>query len=215
MNYNGQAQQDKFVLSILQEKRDGYFVEIGSNHPININNTYLMESAYDWKGIMIEYSPEHLPSYKEHRANSAHIIQDATTINYRDLFVNQNTPSVIDYLQIDLEVSNRSTLRTLELLDEQVLDTYKFRTVTFEHDIYSGDHHDTRAKSREIFQKRGYILAFADIHNRDPIYPYEDWYVHPEVVNMDYVTALKERNEPQYVASPITGRSIDWFSIDY
>ena len=41
--YLGQAQQDKFVLNVLNEKKNGYFLEIGSNHPININNTYLLE----------------------------------------------------------------------------------------------------------------------------------------------------------------------------
>jgi hypothetical protein len=30
----GQANQDKFVLNVLKEKRNGYFLEIGSNHPI-------------------------------------------------------------------------------------------------------------------------------------------------------------------------------------
>ena len=35
-------------------------------------------------------------------------------------------PLKIDYLQIDLEVNNRSTLTTLELLDAQVFDNYKF-----------------------------------------------------------------------------------------
>lgn len=40
--YLGQAQQDKFVLNVLKDKRNGYFLEIGSNHPIHINNSYFI-----------------------------------------------------------------------------------------------------------------------------------------------------------------------------
>ena len=40
--YLGQAEQDKFVLNVLNNKKNGYFLEIGSNHPININNSYLL-----------------------------------------------------------------------------------------------------------------------------------------------------------------------------
>ena len=91
----GQAQQDKFVLNILKEKRNGYFLEIGSNHPININNTYLLETKYDWKGIMIEYNKSFLDLYKIHRPNSIHIMNDATTIDYKDVF--EKTIKAPDY----------------------------------------------------------------------------------------------------------------------
>lgn len=54
-NFNGQAEQDKFVLNILNNKKNGFFLELGSNHPIIINNTYVLEKEYNWKGIMVEY----------------------------------------------------------------------------------------------------------------------------------------------------------------
>lgn len=41
--FNGQAEQDKFVLNILKNKKKGFFLEIGSNHPIKINNSYILE----------------------------------------------------------------------------------------------------------------------------------------------------------------------------
>ena len=40
--YLSQAEQDKFVLQVLKEKKNGYFLEIGSNHPVNINNSYIL-----------------------------------------------------------------------------------------------------------------------------------------------------------------------------
>ena len=62
--YLGQSHQDKFVLNVLKEKKNGFFVELGSNHPINVNNTYLLEKNYDWKGIMIEYEASHFPGFR-------------------------------------------------------------------------------------------------------------------------------------------------------
>ena len=212
--YFGQANQDKFVLNILKEKKNGYFLEIGSNHPININNTYLLETMYDWKGIMVEYQPEYLPLYKEHRPNSIHIINDARTVDYRNIFEINNIPLSLDYLQIDLEVDNGSTIQTLQKLDNEIFDIYKFATVTFEHDIYRTNFDDTRLKSREIFKKRGYVCVFEDINNQG-VHPYEDWYVHPDLVDMNYVNNLIENNKKYYVNHHITVNTLNWENIEY
>jgi hypothetical protein len=214
--YNGQAQQDKFVLKLLREKRNGFFVECGSNDPILINNTYLLENQYNWNGIMIEYDIAYLNSYKQHRPNSIHIIQDATTIDYKQLFEKNQVPSTIDYLQIDLEPSNGSTLQTLQKLDNEIMDNYQFATVTFEHDVYCGTdvYLQTQIKSRDIFKRRGYINLFEDINNGG-INPYEDWYVHPDLVDMEYVTRLVEMNEKHYTSCGISERSINWQDIEY
>ena len=214
--YYSQACQDKFVLNVLKEKKNGFFLEIGSNHPININNTYTLEKNYNWKGIMIEYNSSFLDLYKEHRPNSIHIIDDATKIDYKHIFEINNMPSEMDYLQIDLEVNNRSTLDTLEILDNNIFDKYKFATVTFEHDIYTGDYFNTREKSREIFNKRGYICVFQDIHYQDqPSIVFEDWYVHPDLVDMEYINKLINDNIINYISNSITDKSISCEIIKY
>jgi len=211
--YLGQAEQDKFVLHILKEKKNGFFLEIGSNHPININNSWLLEKKYDWKGIMVEYDISFLNLYKVHRPNSIHVIKDATEVDYKNVFEQNNVPFLIDYLQIDLEANNGSTLKTLEKLDNEIFDTYKFATVTFEHDIYATNY-NTRLVSREIFKKRGYICVFEDINNQG-INPYEDWYVHPDLVDMEYVSNLIDKNQKYYVSHHLTGKSINWEDIKY
>ena len=212
--YLGQAEQDKFVLNVLKEKKNGYFLEIGSNHPININNSYLLETKYEWKGLMIEYDKSFLDLYKIHRPNSIYIINDATKVDYKNIFEQNNMPLSFDYLQIDLEVDNGSTINTLQKLDNEIFDTYKFATVTFEHDIYNSNFDNTRLKSRDIFLKRGYICVFEDINNKG-VNPYEDWYVHPDLVDMNYVNNLIENNKKNYVNHPITGKTINWENIQY
>ena len=211
--YLGQSNQDKFILNVLKQKNNGYFLEIGSNHPVNINNTYLLEKNYDWRGIMVEYDSSYLSLYQTYRPNSIYIINDATQIDYANLFKINNVPTSVDYLQIDLEVLNGSTLSALEKLDSDIFDKYKFATVTFEHDIYNTNFRNTRLESRNIFKKRGYICVFEDISNDGC--PYEDWYVHPDLVDMNYINKLIENNKTNYVDNSITGKMIDWRSIQY
>jgi len=147
---------------------------------------------------MIECDPKYLPMYKEIRQNSVHVIDYAENIDYEKLFSVNNVPLHIDYLQIDLEVVNMSTLNTLIKLDQQILSTYKFATVTFETDIYRGDYYNTRQISRDIFLNRGYIMVFSDVDD------FEDWYVHPELVDMSYINRLIENNKKKYKQSSRT-----------
>ena len=195
-HYNSQAGQDKFILNVLKNKENGFFVEIGSQDPININNTYILETKFDWKGIMIEIDQRWLNSYKEKRPDSIHIIQDATKIDYLNLFKNNNVPKNCDYLQIDIEAIDGSTLNAL-LQFEKVMSEYKFATVTFEHDVYRKNQKkeyektclDTHRISREIFGRYGYIRVFSDVNN------FEDWYVHPDLVDMGHVSDIIKKNE--------------------
>ena len=240
IDYNGQALQDKFVLSVLKQKYNGCFLELGANHPIEISNTYILEKKYGWKGVMIEYDTQFRDMYTNVRTNSHHVFEDATRIDYATLLSNVNFPENIDLLQIDLEPSNGSTLSTLINLDENIMDKYKFATVTFEHDIYMKEpiFHQTREMSRKIFEKRGYIRLFSDVNNDghwdseinktrlingeilptvsyQGVYPFEDWYVHPELVDMDHVTRILEKNRNNYVPNPITDNTINCFKIEY
>ena len=191
-----QAHQDIFVTNLLQHKKNGYFVEIGTNDPIECNNTYLLEKNYNFKGLLVEYESYYKNKYEQHRPNSIYIIDDARNINYKKVLDDNKFPKNIDYLQIDLDVDNKSTLDTLILLENTVFDTYKFSTITFEHDYYRGNFFNTREISREIFKKRGYLLVFPDVCTDQGCVgtgwqPFEDWYVHPDFVDMNLVNIIK------------------------
>ena len=55
---HSQFGQDLFVAFATGKKYNGTFLEIGSNDPIIHNNTYLLASEYNWRGVMVEYLPE-------------------------------------------------------------------------------------------------------------------------------------------------------------
>lgn len=213
MKYKGQAEQDRFVINVLKFKRNGFFLEIGSEQPQYGNNTYLLEKEYGWRGIMVEWNATYLPQYKAERPNSIHIMNNATLINYKKLFEDHDVPLDVDYLQIDLEVSNGSTLETLNKIENQVMDKYRFAVVTFEHDIYTSNYLDTRVESRKVFDRQGYVRVFADIKNDDN--PYEDWYVHPSLVDMDYIGRLQDLNKEKYSPHDSCGESIGWYELEY
>jgi hypothetical protein len=208
--------QDTFVKNILDSKKDGYFLEIGSGWYNSGNNTYLFEKDYNWKGIMIDSNGKFLEGYEKYRYNSTHIIGDATTLNYKEELDKSGFPKDLDYLSFDLIVRNKSTLNTLNLLDSQIFDTYRFAVITFEHDIHQNwnGHNETRLKSREIFKKRNYVCVFHDVAESQggPINPFEDWYVHSELVDMDYVRHLQELNKNHYKEGINTG---DFLALEY
>lgn len=184
---HAQAQQDTLVVLLTRGKKNGWYVEVGSNHPVDGNNSYVLEKTYGWRGLMVEMDPQFLPLYRQLRPLATHVIGDACRLDYAKLL--SGFPAHIDYLQLDLDVENRSTLSVLELLDATVFDRHKFGVVTFEHDIYRGDFFDTRARSREIFAARGYVMLFSDVRvfNLGGWQAFEDWHAHPDVVGSDVV----------------------------
>jgi hypothetical protein len=190
---NSQSHQDLFVLFATKKKQNGCFLEIGSNHPITHNNTYILESNYNWKGVMVEYDKSFEDLYKIYRPNSIYELNDARIINYKKILDDNNFPTDMDYLQIDLDVDNRSTLDTFLLLNDAIFDKYKFATITFEHDIYRGNYFDTQMISRQMLTDRGYILVFPNVlvFWEGAYNPYEDWYVHPDLVDMELINKVK------------------------
>lgn len=214
MQFTSQANQDKFILHILQNKKRGYFLELGSSDPIFLSNTYSLEKYFNWTGIMVEYDETFKSKYEIHRPNSIHILQDANTVDYLAVLKDNNYPKNMDYLQIDLEVNDGSTLKSLIKLDNEILNEYKFAVVTFEHDIYRCENKPTvRELSRNIFEKQGYIPVLKDVSN---IYnPFEDWYVHPDLVNMDLVQSFIAKNLNKYIPHHITGKMLEASDIEW
>lgn len=162
--------QDVFVATMLKEKRNGFFIEVGTAMPIENNNTFIFEYFYGWQGILFEFSPVYEYSIRQCRTSPL-ITKDATEVDYRALFKKHNVPKVIDYLSLDIDPPEN----TLKVLKALPLDEYTFSCITFEHDRYcSGD--SVMHESREIFKEHGYKLEVADA--MCPLGPYEDWYIY-------------------------------------
>ena len=54
MDFYSQIGQDRLVLKYLKNKKNGTFVDIGCGFPKYINNTYLLETEFDWNGVSVD-----------------------------------------------------------------------------------------------------------------------------------------------------------------
>jgi hypothetical protein len=189
--------QDLFVLSLLNGKQNGTYLEIGSGDPFIHNNTALLETEFDWKGISVDNQGALCYNFKEKRKNTI-ICADATEIGWLDLFDKHCMEPVIDYLQIDCdEVS-------IDILENIPFKQYGFRVITFEHDKYRlGD--EIKNKAREILTQYGYIPLVNDVAFKEDC-PYEDWYVHPGLVDIpqDMLTDKPINFVWDYFMEPLT-----------
>ena len=180
-NY-AQSYQDMFVLSMLDGKRNGKYLEVGCADPFYNNNTALLETQFGWNGVSIDIDPRETQKFEQERDNTV-ICADATTVDFGELFEEGDD---IDYLQIDCD----PPFVSLAILQRMPFDTNKFATITFEHDAYA-DVHDIAAKSREFLKSKGYTLVARNIAF-DKTNSYEDWWVHPHLVDDEIIKKMRD-----------------------
>ena len=186
-NYS-QVYQDIFTLSVLNGKRNGTFLEIGGATPYLGNNTALLEQDFGWTGVSIEYKQEFVNQYKKDRPTTVYCL-DALNIDYNQ-FISENFESnVIDYLQLDIEPARN----TYALLEKIPFDKYKFAVITYEHDHYVDVTKQCRQKSREYLESKGYLLVVNDL-SPDGQSNFEDWWVHPDLVDNNVLKKMMANN---------------------
>jgi len=173
-NYS-QSMQDMFVLSVLDGKRNGVYVEIGADKPRVINNSYLLESQYDWSGVSFEIESDKVDYFNTIRKNKC-ICANATKFDYKSLFDERKYPKQIDYLQLDCDPPQI----TLECLKKLPLEDYRFSVITFETDLYAGGQ-DVQIEHWQILSSLGYQRVVKNIKNEGN--PYEDWWIDPLEIN--------------------------------
>lgn len=184
-NYS-QVFQDIFVLSILDGKKNGTFLEIGGGRPFYGNNTALLEEKYNWTGVSIEFNSENVKQYNNERPNTKVLQQNALELNYKNLLSENYTEKIIDYLQLDIDPCS-NTFEALKLIP---FDEYKFSVITYEHDYYIDDTKSYKKKSRELLQSKGYVLVVDEV-SPDGKSSFEDWWVHPDLIDNTILSQMK------------------------
>jgi hypothetical protein len=171
-----QSGQESFVLNMLGQISGGTYIEIGAYHSTDLSNTFLLESEFKWKGIAFEIDRKKSKEYNRSRSNIC-ITADATSFDYLKCFEKYDIPKVIDYLQVDIEPAYQS-LAALKLLP---WNRFTFKTITFEHDLYSNpDNEKIQSEAFELLQSHGYHRMAKNVKSNG--FPYEDWYCHRDFV---------------------------------
>ena len=125
MSYS-QLGQDLEVIKFYNNKKNGFFIEIGASDGISLSNTYLLETRYKWNGVCREPIPKMFEKLVKNRPNS--ICYDKAVYNSSGLIVNFDIANDSDMLSgisnhIDNHKSivdkNKTTIpvQTISLLD--------------------------------------------------------------------------------------------------
>lgn len=182
-NYS-QAYQDMFILTMLNGKRNGTFLEIGAFDATYANNTFLLENSFDWNGVSIDITETSKYSFSSNNRKSKFILSDALILDYNKILSNISNNSRIDYLQLDIEPQD-NTFKCLKLIP---FDKFKFSVITYETDVYDPAipkeiSIKLRDESRKYLESHGYVKIAGNICNVNTEDPFEDWYVDPSVID--------------------------------
>ena len=194
MKSYSQASQDAFVVCILDGKRDGSFLEIGTNNPVEINNTYLLETEFNWRGMMVDNSMESMLA-AEHKRKSAFYLADVSQkIDWIAALrqaeeINHGTPlhapRRYDYLSLDVDQASLDCLRNLPL------DDVRFSVITLEHDEYRRP--GTRDQMLQILNDADYDILCADVCDKG--LSFEIWAVDRWALNIPKEAKEKFRRD--------------------
>ena len=144
----------------------GTFLDIGSNHPTVINNTFALEQI-GWSGLLLD-NDQYCREISVMR-KSPFIFGDVTKTNWDALLREHDLDGhPIDYISLDVD---SATLATLENFLKY---SVPFRCATIEHDSYRFGP-GPRDEMRRLLDESGYRLLCKDVH--DDGVPFEDWWV--------------------------------------
>jgi FkbM family methyltransferase len=173
--FSSQVGQDEWVCKMLNYKPYGYFVDIGANDGITINNTYCLEKELNWRGLCVEPSTRQFNKLLENRSCTcinkavagengtvrfkeieddvyAGVISDSgyeiEAITLEKLLTDYNAPKDIDYISIDVEGTE------YEIIKDFPFGKYRVKLWTIEHN-------QSRDNIRRRMVNNGYSFVLA------------------------------------------------------
>ena len=167
--------QDLFALHFINNK-NGYFVDLGCGNGINLpngNNTFLLEKN-GWSGLSVDYNFNYINEFKTHR-NTEAVLADMTTTSLKSILEYFKAPSVIDFFSFDVDDATDAVMANIPF------SSYKFKLITFEHNIYYQPELKLKQRGYELFTKNGYERLIDNVI-LNPQGAVEDWYIYPELI---------------------------------
>jgi len=169
--------QDEFVLELFGNGK--FYVDIGCGDGISMSNSLRLEEN-GWNGILIDYDNNTLSNCHRIRTSKNIYLIDATNKELLiDSFEKSNCPTLFEYLSLDIDDPSLACLQIFPF------EKYRFKFLTFEHDLYCGRpiNHDRKNITQEILIKQGYTKLVDNVLAGGTV-PYEDWYITNECVDI-------------------------------
>lgn len=190
-NSKSSGLQESFAISMTQEKKNGFYVELGSADPYDESNTWLLESEFEWRGLALEIDKELAKKYNLSDRWNKCINADALTFDYLSYFRDHDFPKTIDFLQIDIDGHDNGKC-LLALLALPMLQ-YRFSVIIIEHDLSQNyKRASMRDAQREILSSLGYKLIGQTLG--------EDWWIDPQSVKDEMYACEIFNGQPQIAA---------------
>lgn len=190
-----QIGQDYFSYLIHNQKRNGFFVEVGGYHPYLYSNSLFLESELGWDGIIFEIDKIACELIKKKR-NCSIIESDILKIEQETL--SSYIPKRVDFLSIDID-PNISNLKALKKFID-LPSRYSF--ITFEHN--QGRNASKNSKIQEEgfkeLSSRSYKRIAKDVLLNSK--STEDWYIDinaEEFLNYKVINALNKTSNVEYL----------------
>lgn len=198
MTFYSDDRQDQFCATLLKFKRDGYYLDIGSGASVGSNNSYFFESL-NWKGICIEKNPVFNEGYETRTCKYYNV--DALEVDYEKIFEENEFPTSIDYLSLDIDEQSTEVLKILPL------DKYRFKVITIEHDSHVfGDLY--KKPQSEILLSKNYFLLCEEVLNQSGInigqdHGWESWWIDKEYFDKDIKNLYSYRLNTEQIIQKI------------
>lgn len=168
--------QDEFIANLLPIS-NGKFLDIACSHPVNCNNTYLLE-ALGWSGLAFDLEDWSKLGWNEVRKTKFFKV-DATSEDLTKLLINNLEDKAIDYLSLDVDIGGHVQMNLSHLVLPRILDAgISFKCATIEHEAFNYGVVN-RDGMRNRLLELGYTTLFADIQFPDGR-PFEDWWIDPK-----------------------------------
>lgn len=195
-----QLGQELFVLSMLNLKKNGYFVEFGATDGISLSNTYVLEKEYGWRGILAEPAKKWHSALVSNRTSEIDfraIYSKSTRAEFKEVTIPElstlsgwesndhhaNLRSIGSYYEVE-------TIRLPELLkqhnspreiDYMSIDTEgseleilrEFNFSEYEVKVFTIEHNYSKNRNeiQKLMAQNGYKHLFSDISK------FDDWFV--------------------------------------
>ena len=205
LKFNGesksQLKQDIFVLSETNFKQDGYFVEFGATDGITLSNTYLLETKFNWRGIVAEplkskYS-ELIKNRTCHVEDLCVWSQSGKVLEFNETR-NSDLSTINQFSSSDMHIEARrsgnifsvKTISLYDLLEKynapryidylsidtegseyEILKNFDFEKYVFKVITCEHNHTEMRDKIFTLLTSKGYVRKYKNLSR------FDDWYV--------------------------------------
>jgi FkbM family methyltransferase len=199
---SSQNMQDLFVISELNFKKNGYYVEFGATNGIKYSNTFMLEKKFNWSGILVEPANVWQDELKNNRVNSA--IEEScvwsesgVTLNFSEVKIPELS-TITDFLESDFHKNYRRKNKSYSVTTISLNDLLKKHSAPLEIDYLSIDTEGSEFEILSSFDFNHYKISIITCEhnyskNRTKVYDlliskgykrkytylskYDDWYV--------------------------------------